>query len=300
MSNYFDKKTAFLEPVVTQYGSNMVMTNVTKQRKTKYVNIDTRFTDEYISDKVSDTYTVNLPERLNEVNNIKVSQIEIPMSFYNISSSLGNNFFLLKNLTDKTQIMVTIMEGNYSTSSALSFENLEGLSFNIDFKNNRFSFINKTSSLYEIDFTTDSLGNYDNSNLKSKVGWLLGFRYQKYTLQPNLEVYAESIINLNTIRYIYLVLDEFTNCFSNSFISIFTDSIMNKKILARIVINNSMFPFGSILCGNEYNAILTSDLRKYPGKVDMQRLSIQLVTENSVAINLNRLDFSFLLQIEHE
>ena len=47
MSNYFDNKDNFLEPNVTQYGSHMVMTNVHKSSKTKYINIDTRFSDEY-------------------------------------------------------------------------------------------------------------------------------------------------------------------------------------------------------------------------------------------------------------
>ena len=39
-TQYFDNKTAFLEPTVTQYGSRMVMTNVTKPKKIKYINGD--------------------------------------------------------------------------------------------------------------------------------------------------------------------------------------------------------------------------------------------------------------------
>ena len=47
MSNYFENRDLFLEPKVNQYGSHMVMTNVHKQNKTKYINIDTTFRDEY-------------------------------------------------------------------------------------------------------------------------------------------------------------------------------------------------------------------------------------------------------------
>ena len=47
MSNYFDNKELFLEPKVKQYGSHMVMSNVYKNTKVKYVNIDTKFRDEY-------------------------------------------------------------------------------------------------------------------------------------------------------------------------------------------------------------------------------------------------------------
>ena len=43
-----------------------------------------------------------------------------------------------------------------------------------------------------------------------------------------------------------------------------------------------------------------SDRREYQGKIDIQKLNIQLVTEWGVPINLNGLDFSFILDIEHE
>ena len=39
MSQYFDKSDLFLDPKVKQYGSHMVMSNVHKPTKTKYVNI---------------------------------------------------------------------------------------------------------------------------------------------------------------------------------------------------------------------------------------------------------------------
>ena len=47
MSSYFDNKQLFSGTTVNQYGSHMVMDNVMKERKTKYVNIDTKFRDEY-------------------------------------------------------------------------------------------------------------------------------------------------------------------------------------------------------------------------------------------------------------
>ena len=49
MSSYFDNKELFTGPKMNQYGSHMVMTNVAKSSKIKYVNIDTKFRDEYNS-----------------------------------------------------------------------------------------------------------------------------------------------------------------------------------------------------------------------------------------------------------
>lgn len=297
MSNYFDNKTSFLEPKVTQYGSNMVMTNVNKPRKNKIVNIDTRFIDEYTFSKSCynqiDNYILTLPERLTEITSIKVSHIEIPMSFFNISTGLGNNTFCIKNMTNNTKNMITLMDGFYSPENKINYKNILNIPTDIIIHEDsgKFHIQNNSTSIYEIDFGTDK------SRFKSKFGWLIGFRKQQYIIKPTEELVGESIINYNPIRYIYLVVDEFSNSFPNSFSSCFSDSMMNHKILAKISLNNK---YGDVLSGNEHNAVLSSDRRIYYGKIDIQRLNLQLVNEWGIPIDLNGLDFSFLLEIEHE
>lgn len=97
MSQYVDNNELFLNPRVKQYGSHMVMSNVHKPTKTKFVNIDTKFSDEYNIFEVAN-YNITLPERINNIKTLTVSNIELPMSFYNISSALGNNSFKITNL----------------------------------------------------------------------------------------------------------------------------------------------------------------------------------------------------------
>ena len=90
MSFYNDNKELFLEPKTTQYGGHMVMTNVKKETKTKYINIDTRFRDDYnYSDPVN--YNLTLPERITDVKSIKVKNVELPIVYYNVSAKNGNN-----------------------------------------------------------------------------------------------------------------------------------------------------------------------------------------------------------------
>lgn len=102
MSEYFDKNQLFLEPKVKQYGSHMVMSNVHKPTKVKYVNVDTKFSDEYNNFSVAN-YNITLPERINDVKSLTVTNIELPMSFYNISSALGNNSFQITNNSVNTK-----------------------------------------------------------------------------------------------------------------------------------------------------------------------------------------------------
>jgi len=308
MTNYFDNKTAFLAPQVDQYGSRFVMSNVTKPRKTKLINIDTRFMDSNSRiDCKKENYMISLPERITEATSIKVSQIEIPMTIFNISSSLGNNYFTLKNITLDASDLMTIPDGNYSNENMDVILNNITKEYEISFKkddNNFLTIINNSSSSYMIDFATDQNGLIDKQCKKSNFGWILGFRSRFYTLSTmmnkNYQQKAEAIMNMNTIRYLYLVIDEFSNTIPNSFCSVYSDSIFNKKILGKIVMNNVIYPFGTILIGNEENAVLMSDKRIYSGKTDLQKLNIELVNEFGKSVNLNGTDFSFILKIEHE
>jgi hypothetical protein len=43
-----------------------------------------------------------------------------------------------------------------------------------------------------------------------------------------------------------------------------------------------------------------SDRRQYSGKVDIQKLNVQLIDDTGTPVDLNGLDFSFCLEVEHE
>jgi len=78
--------------------------------------------------------------------------------------------------------------------------------------------------------------------------------------------------------------------------------IIRKNILARVTTDYAVYPYGSILTANLFNGLLTTDLRLYAlgGKIDLQKLNIQLVNENGEIMNLNGEDISFCLRLEYE
>jgi hypothetical protein len=291
-----------MEPQVKQYGSNMVMTNVYKQKKTKYLNIDTRFTDEYVYPANNfngvSNYIITLPERINDVHSMKVRNVEIPMSFYNISTALGNNSFKIVN--GATSNMVVLPDGIYSSSDISNsvYTRARPYLSNTNINTNQY-FSMTGSGNYEVDFNTDVCGNMDKYNFRSKLGWLLGYRDVSNSLVSGTALIAPSMINTHSVRYLYLVVDEYNNSFPNTFICPQNQYLMNKKVLARISLDN-LYPFGTIIHGNESNGTVISDNRVYSGKIDIQRLNIQLVNEWGMPINLNGLDFSFVLEIEYE
>jgi hypothetical protein len=322
MSEYFDNKDLFLEPKVKQYGNHMVMTNVMKPTKRKYYNIDTKFREDY--DEYSTTnqfiYNITLPQRINDVKSIMVSSVEIPLSYYNISALLGNNTFQIVRDIDNIKLTVVIPDGNYDITSLINVINTQitttNLSSNSELKFFDINFISvnnhisiRSSDTYTFNFaiktTMTNSGisqntDTDKFNFKSKIGWLLGFRNIIYNSFYGKTTLSEAFYDLNGSKYLYLVVDEYNNGNQNSFVSPLYTSILNKNILAKICIDNNHYDFGKILTANNFNGYLLTDHRCYNGKIDLQRLKIQLVNEIGLPIDLNGLDFSFTLEIDYE
>ena len=426
MSQHFDKNDLFLEPKVKQYGSHMVMTNVHKPLKTKYINLDTRFSDDYNNLLVQTNYHITLPERINEIKSIAVTNIELPMSFYNISSALGNNSFQItnrsinanspylntlatenRNANNEIVDTIVIPDGNYSisdlkttinaefdklnrvprnangilvvnSSGNIAYESdgttmitLTGANASIDTNGEliydqsvdgdyilddygnfrvtllnsnivwvngappntndlRFDYYTKGSggiqcyfysnrSNITVDFAINDKGTFDKYNFKAKLGWVLGFRKIScniiYSSQPIVGTYdpmnglgpdgqpltyGEFLADLNSLRYVYLAMDEFNKGAQNSFVSPTSSSLLNKNIIARISLDRSNYGFGSYLPANNQNGLLLSDKREYSGKIDLHKLNLQIVNEIGIPLPLNGFDFSLCLEIEHE
>ena len=297
----------FLEPHVKQYGSHMVMTNIIRPTKRKYINFDTKFRDE-------NSYNFTLPDRIVDVKSMIVCNAEIPITFYNISENLGNNYFQILNVTTKETVVITIPDGQYGSigdltgtiNTTISTTNFVDISFGYTNTNSVMS-NNSPSIDYYLNFNVDSTGNCDKYNFKQKLGWLLGYRKPTYRITniysatPSGPIVSESLYDLNGLRYLYLVIDEYTNGNQSSFVvPNYNFSLTKANIIARIAMNSKSYYFNSILPANNFNGYLLTDRRYYTGKVDIQKVKVQLVTDLGKPINLNGSDFSFCVEVEHE
>ena len=308
-------------PEVTQHGGHMIMENVKKPSKIKYLNIDSRFQEEYNSNKGA-SFTFQLPQKMTDIKSIAVRCAEIPMSFYCFSAKRGNTSFLIETTnTDPIYSYIgTIPDGNYTPSQ------LQGQISNVllgtrvdengtsisDFGSitsaNKTTITNISQDITDLNYTIywdrDSLGNFQRNNFKSSLGWSLGFRQMSYDINFNTtsgnSITSEGVVDVYNIRYLFLVVDEFRSSNPNSFLSPLASSMVSKNILARITLNPAFYPYGTILTANTFNGLLLSDQRVYAGKTDIQNLQISLVDEYGNVVDLNGVDFSFCLEIEHE
>jgi len=303
MSEYYNTSDLFLEPKTTQYGSHMVMSNVHKPKKTKYINIDTRFRDEYNYLQTAN-YNITLPERINDVKTMRLTNIEIPMTIFNISANAGNNHFKIINAGANTNAMLIIPDGNYDKFTMATTMNSQIQLLPSPFNklsyatSENFSIFYTSDSTLSIEFDIDTAGQNDKYNIKSKLGWALGYRNLTYTI-TTANTMSECFVDLLGPRYLYLAIEEFNKGNQNSFITPLATSLINKNIIARIAMDER-FAYGTILPANQYNGLLISDKRSYTGKIDLLKVNVQLLNETGTQVALNGMDFSFCLEIEHE
>jgi hypothetical protein len=304
-----DNHNYFARPTVTDHDGHMVMTDVIRSRKIKYVNIDTRFIQQQQSSTATATataktmsseYSIQLVEMLRDVTSLQVVQMEVPISFHTISERLGNNQFTITDDTSKRVTQYLVPDFYYSHSSIGGlFQVLNGFSALYVFATSPTGFTtiaNRSGAPITIDFGTGT-------NSLDSLGQLLGFRQKTYSITYSpipipipLPLLSESAIDSNPMRYLYLCLEDYSASSSTDFVSYLTHSIVAKKIASRITLGNSQF--GTVLYNTPSTTV--SNVRLFSNPVNLAKLAFQLVAENGTSINMNGLGYSFVLRVEHE
>jgi len=278
-----------------------------KVLKTKYINIDARFSNEFPFFPFSE-YIVELTETVHDIKSLSIQCIEIPISFYNICDDLQNNGFNITNadVPSKPVKKKIIIPDNHYTHEILIEEINDQLHANnindIEFttkKNN--IVISSKSRNYLIEFNEKTGSNENNKN---NFGNVLGLDKKSYFIEPNSEIRIKNICNYLNPRYLFLEIREHdgNKCSKNT--NTFTSSILcsriSKHIIARITMEYNTFPYGSILTANIFNGLLISDTRRYNEKIRLEDLEIRLLNEFGYPICLNGHEISFCMVVEYE
>lgn len=320
-SNFIIQKqnTAFSQSFPSEFYPGTI--NPLKKRSLRqYLNIDTRFRDNYYSTS-STNFHLDLPIKFSDITTMQLTAFEIPNSYYYISDKLGNNFFTITIEDTGASEVFFIPNGNYTSAGIVNYLNhyvspsgplgSVGGFYDLVFTENidtgtgtggtgsgsaqMVIGIKSGATLFNftLNFQANSSGEEDTSTpLPLKFGWLIGFRNGIYT--GNSSYVSEGIIDLKGFKYMFLVVDDYNNNVNNSFFSAFNSSVLNKNILARISLQNT----GYFDTAAQNNLSLVTTARQYFGPVDIQKLAIQLLDEYGRVIDLNNMDFSFCLTLQ--
>jgi hypothetical protein len=294
---------------------------------TTCLNIDTKFRKD--KKAPSSNYILQMPTKINKVVSMTLSALELPITFYGITEEYGNDYLYIKiiykDFTNNIDVIerekvLFVKDGNYNAADLLELLNKQlevvenDVLVDID---DPFSYIhlllditssgsgsgkviiepNKKYSRHSnilditLDFRVGRNKEHDNNPINTKLGQNLGFLKTLYT--GSLNYVADTIIDTNKTRYLYLAIDDYNNNVNNQFVSVFEDSILNANILARISLKGSFF---AVLLENDFNIV--TEPRRYFGPVDIQRLHIRLLDEYGRNININNADYSFCLNLK--
>lgn len=283
----------------------MINAKPTSETYKRTLNIDTRFRENYYKTSSTD-FHLSLPVRIKGVTKMKLCSLELPFTIYNISASLGNNYFYIQKGTG-TQYKITLPDGNYTVEMLQSelnarleaavagtFESI------IDKRTKRvvISLIATATDTLTLTFnsTTSSATTLDSTtNLQSKLGWMLGFRFGQY--DGNSSYVSEAPYILKSPRYIFLRIDDYNNTTNDNMIAAFNSSIATNSILAKIS-NAEHIDDNIFMMTLEDKFVSGCKERKYSGPVDIEKLRIQLIDDFGRIVNLNGSDFSFSLEFE--
>jgi len=229
---------------------------------------------------------------------------------------------------------IEIPEGNYQSDTLRDAINniftntrggLEYIYFDINEVNARCVFRTKTADdddkgifvdsdnpidfSFKIDFTVPE---YPNRPLYKNAGWMLGFRNSSYTVSASLNatvINTDTEYEVQTFRwflesessyvrggndYIFLDLDDYNKNFNtNSFIINSNESVLGNNTIGRISVTSGM----NTTITNSANDFVFKK-REYFGPVKLERMRIKLVNKLGEPIELNRNDFSFVLEIK--
>ena len=327
-----------------------------KNTATKNFSIDTIFRDNYtntvstdfsfnlpnpiekvVSMRISAMELPNIWRSFSDIDRTNEFKITI-YNFYQLNLVTNDMDFILER-----EFVIKVPPGNYTS---LNFENmmnayflntgkgLEYLLCNIDQITTKttfraFSYTDDGTNLdpfdptntvyyspefyYKIDF---SLDDDDSIPVYNKMGWMLGFKKEKYTITRSNQYVAIGLPNLNNqlityyayidsessygssvYPYVYLDIDEFQQNNRSDSLYHFIGSnlqLLSNNILARISISSSQ---NTIIIDNGSDTVFKK--RNYIGPITIDKLHIKLLNRFGDVINILGNDFSFILEITY-
>lgn len=292
---------------------------------TKCLNIDTRYRNNLYSTQSSD-FIIQMPIKFNKVVSMQLASLDFPVAFYGISATYGNNYFTMgiqynsyvtAALVDASMTIV-IPDGNYNAVDFISELNallqmgpvttdmsgssvFAGVKMTLSLSQNGSGTGKVTINTYGIhaaniqsislDFGSDINGQKSTYELSSKIGWNMGF-IKPYYSGKTIYV-SDTVMEPVSIRYIYLVVDDFQNSSSDQFVNVFQNSILNTHILARISIKSAYF---NLIMENDFKIV--TEPRTYFGPVDIQRLHIKVLDDHGRILNMNNSNFAMCLTLK--
>lgn len=260
----------------------------------RYVVVDSKFRTNYYTTSASN-FSVQLNEPLKNVISMRLASFDIPNTTYVFSDFNKSNTFTIIDASE-VEYAVDISQGNYDISSIIPEIELDEpflsgrFSITIDETTQKTTITDNSGLDFILDFANTGESCYNKSFFKS-LGYYLGFRKSYYSGSSSYT--SEGVFSGDGITSGFIAVDDFQRNQDNTMVSNFTQSVLDKNILARFILRNGRFTifYNSEVCNNCLR-------REYFGPVDIEKLHIRLLDEFGDEMDLNFADYSVSFNFE--
>lgn len=198
-----------------------------KQTYHSVLTINSKFRKNYIETTPSN-FRVDLTEPFKNVYTLKLTHIQFPGCIYNISQTLKNNIFYIRNQFNEYSIQIP--DGYYTSPNQIVEQIQNNVNFidacgNIEY-NDLTCKINITflDASFDVDFLHQ---NENNQDIRKNVGYILGFRKGYYSYNDDYVVSSsinnpigytsESTLHLKQSRFYLVSVNDYNNNFANNY-----------------------------------------------------------------------------------
>ena len=304
---------------------------------TQAISLDSRFRPNYYASK-STNYHIVLPSMQKNVISMRVTSIELPITYYAVSRYNGNSSCLIMDLSNNGNgWLLTLPDGNYeqiwaknsnaadietcmnnailnavpvainangSATPSTAFSSLTSadLVFNVDHISGRSIFTDISGGIFSRGFTLRfNVDNYGNLNLDANIQMRLGWQlgFRSAEYVTTTSCVSEGICLISGPRYAFIAINDYQKNTGPTHIVTYANSVFQDNIITRINLAELQADFGVYQSSSDPG--LSTQLnrtREYFGPVDIQRLHISLYDEFGRIIDLNNMDWSITLAFE--
>lgn len=276
------------------------------------VNLNSSFRTNYNQTNPCN-FLYTFPDEVKNVLSMRLVSLEIPNSWYLITSNKKNNSFEIKvNVIDECTLslksqthIVKIPDGNYDNESLQDYLNanyfyesatdsyLKYLKVEIASNTLRTSITVFDDNAFpdKVSFSLDFVSGLQ-QNVMDTLGWLLGFRLAVYNEIEEC-ILSEGLFDAGGDRYIYLCINDFNYNNNQSNIVCFDKCILKEEVIAKIPMINGKL---SMIVNDNNNSL--AKIRRYNGPVNLSKIQIKVLDKFGNVIDLNNMDFSLTLEME--
>lgn len=228
--NNLMKKTSVLHNNTNNNNNGKILDELKTINET-FVNIDTQYLDYVHGDYIipqdeKSNFTVRLTQNINHVKEMQLNSLQVPFTFYNITTEKTNNYFVYTNNSSLTSTTITLDDGLYTIEDMITEINNNitvDIIFSYSAVTNKVTITNNETD----DYTFSFFDSETKTEPLTTLGWMLGFKVLSYdsssdiysidvTVNASSSTTATYSQQVYCTKYVVLCVDDFNNVQNSS------------------------------------------------------------------------------------